>query len=388
MFLRRRIAGLHLGRKFGRLIRKGCLVKCMCDRAALCDAFALVAAVAPSRHAKPVLRNVRLEATAAGVVLSATDLEIGIRTEVPTDNVVRAGAILAPATLLGAILRESADDTLTIEATDKAIVIRGAAAEFKLPQQNVDEFPALTTRNEALPLYQINPAAVRSLVRQTVFATDEDNARFALGGVLLELAGGQAMAVSTDGRRLAASEAACQGSGPPVTAIVPTRAMQLIDKAMGTHMAEVACDTNYVYVQSGATTISARLLEGRFPKWRDILEPKLDKSIAVPAGTLLPALRQAAVCTSAESRGITFRLQAGNLQLEATSEVAGNSRVDLPVSYEGEPITLLMDHRYVHDFLRAVDSEQVITLSCVDSDSIVLFQTDGYRYVVMPMAGG
>ena len=202
------------------------------------------------------------------------------------------------------------------------------------------------------------------------------------------------IAVGTDGRRLAKMEGPAQTidghhTGDTMT-IIPSRAMQLIDRSLieSDDIVKVTVRGNDILLRTHAATVSSRLVEGRFPKWRDVLPEDRDAvSIDMTVGPLYSALRQAAIVASKESRGIDFRFGDGSLVLSGTTADVGESQVELPISYEGNEIILCMDHRYVSDFLRVLDAEKAFTINIVDGDSAALFQTDdGYGYVVMPLA--
>ena len=104
-------------------------------------------------------------------------------------------------------------------------------------------------------------------------------------------------------------------------------------------------------------------------------------------GPLFAALRQAAIVTDHESRGIDFTFADGTLKLEASTAEIGESQIELPIAYDGEPITLTMDHRYVADFCKVLDNETNFMMEIESGASPALLTTDdGYGYVIMPMA--
>jgi DNA polymerase-3 subunit beta len=368
-------------------------MKITCDREPFLTAFMTAATVAPSRSPKPILRNIKLEVTSEMATLMATDMEVGIRIEVGGIDVEKPGTILAQVSLLGSILRESNDDKLTIESDEKGTVVRGERSVFKLPAENPDEFPAVASFNESA-YHDVPVRLFKELVRRTLFATDAESSRYALGGVLLEMAEDKITAVATDGRRLAKMEGPARsvgghGLGDTMT-IVPSRAMQLMERALSDNDTEIqiAAHANDIMVRSPRATIYARLVEGRFPKWRDVFPSRRDSvQIEVTAGPFYSALRQAAIVASEESRGIDFTFGDGTLVLAGSTAEVGQSRIELPIAYDGDEITVTMDHRYVADFLKVLDSEKPITIDILDAESAALFTTDdGYGYVVMPLA--
>jgi DNA polymerase-3 subunit beta len=174
------------------------------------------------------------------------------------------------------------------------------------------------------------------------------------------------------------------------TTIVPARSMQLIERAFTDLESEVriAAHVNDVLLKSPRATIYSRLVEGRFPKWRDVF-PKRRESVQIElaVGPLYAALRQAAIVANEDSRGIDFAFADGTLVLSGTTAEIGQSRVELPVAYDGPSLTVTLDNRYVAEFLRVLDPEKTLTFDLENTDSAALLTTDdGYGYVVMPLA--
>ncbi|MEC8433812.1 MAG: DNA polymerase III subunit beta, partial [Planctomycetota bacterium] len=224
--------------------------------------------------------------------------------------------------------------------------------------------------------------------------TDAESSRFALGGVLLEMEESSVNAVGTDGRRLARMEGAGEAIGGHQTSgtstIVPTRAIQLIERALSDkdESVDVAARSNDLLVRTPRAMIYSRLVEGRYPNWRQVF-PKRENAVQLEmtVGPLFAALRQAAIVTDHESRGIDFTFADGTLKLEASTAEIGESHIDLPIAYDGEPIVLTMDHRYVADFCKVLDNETNFILEIESGASPALLTTDdGYGYVIMPMA--
>jgi DNA polymerase-3 subunit beta len=172
--------------------------------------------------------------------------------------------------------------------------------------------------------------------------------------------------------------------------IVPTKAMQLIERALtdGDAVIQLAARANEVLVRSPRATIYSRLVEGRFPKWRDVFPQRISVArIELTVGPLHSAVRQAAIVTSEESRGVDFNFEAGTLVLSGRAAEMGQSRVELPIGYDGPALSITLDPRYVSDFLKVLDPERVVTIELKDAESAAVCSTDdGYGYVIMPLA--
>jgi DNA polymerase III subunit beta len=368
-------------------------MKVTCEREALLAAFQTASAVVPSRSPKPILQNIKLEVSDSSAILLGTDLEIGIRIQVPGVQSQVSGSAILPLGRFGSILRENSDDVLHIESDGEATTVRGDRSEFKLPAENPQEFPAVADFTETA-YHELPARLLRELIRRTIFATDNESSRYALGGVLLEMSSDKITGVGTDGRRLAKMEVPAKSvgghqSGDNMT-IVPTKAMQLIERAMtdGDAEIQIAARANEVLVRSPRATIYSRLVEGRFPKWRDVFPQRSGTTkIELTVGPLHSAVRQAAIVTSEESRGVDFGFQDGSLILSGRAAERGQSRVELPIAYGGPALSITLDPRFVSDFLKVLEPEKVITIELKDAESAAVCTTDdGYGYVIMPLA--
>ena len=368
-------------------------MKIACNREQLLAAFQTVAAVAPVRSPKAILQNVKLEVAEGEAAITATDLEISIRHSVGGVDVQAPGSVLLSVARFGSILRESTDETLRLESDGQATSIRGERSQFQLPSTNPSDFPDVVGFTGE-DFYEIPARLLRELVRRTAFATDSESSRYALGGVKLELADEQVIAIGTDGRRLAkmSGPVGTHGQGGPANqnTIVPTRAMTLIERAVAPSDAEVkmAVRGNEFVVESQRATISARLLEGRFPDWRKVFPDQgATEQVELAVGPTHAAVRQAAIVTSEESRGVDFSFGDGTLVLSGRAAEVGQSRVEMPIGYDGDKITIMLDPRFLMDFLKVLDAEMTFTMQLKDADSAAVCTTsDGYAYVIMPLA--
>ena len=376
----------HLGRQIGTM-------NITCEREKFLAAFQTASSIVPSRSPKPILQNVKLEVVPDRATLLATDLEIGIRVDMAGVEVSAPGSAVLPTGRMSSILRESSDAKLTLVADGNSTLVRGERSEFKLPGENPDEFPTVASFDES-SYHEVPARLLREMIRRTAFATDNESTRYALGGVLVELTESQITAVGTDGRRLAKMEGPANSLAGHITGdnttIVPTKAMHLIERALSDTDTEIklAVHTNHILMQSERTTIYSRLVEGRFPKWRDVFPQRADYTkIEMVVGPFHSAVRQAMIVTSESSRGVDFTFHAGQLVLSGRSAELGQSRVELPVPYDGPELSIMLDPRYVNDFLRVLDLEKTITLELKDAESAAVCQTDdGYGYVIMPLA--
>jgi DNA polymerase-3 subunit beta len=172
--------------------------------------------------------------------------------------------------------------------------------------------------------------------------------------------------------------------------IIPTRAMQLLERALADNEENVqlAARPNDVLVRSGRATIYSRLVEGRYPKWRDVF-PRREGMVKIEltVGPFYAAVRQAAIVTSEERRGVDFTFGDGKIILASHGAELGESHVELPIAYDGANVVITLDPRFLGDFLKVLDPEQTFTMELRNAESAAVLSTeDGYAYVIMPLA--
>jgi DNA polymerase-3 subunit beta len=367
-------------------------MKITCSRGALATAFQTVSGVVPTRTPRAILQNAKLEVAKGQVVLIGTDQEVGIRYRLSEADVEAAGEVLLPTNRVLSILREMQGDSVRIETTDSGTVIRGERAQYKLGAENSAEFPSVAEFDEKNSV-SVGAGVLRQMIRRTVFATDTESTRYALGGVLVEIKGETITMAATDTRRLAVVRGLCAASGngalENAVPVVPSKALALIEKALAddNETVNVAIRNNDVLVKTAVATIYSRLVEGRFPRYQDVIPLSSTTTVELVVGPFYSAVRQAQIVTSEESRGVDFELATGLMTLASRAAEIGESKVELPISYDGAGLVITFDPRYVADFLRVLEPEQPIRLELTDSESAAVFRTDdGYTYIVMPLS--
>jgi DNA polymerase III subunit beta len=363
-----------------------------CDRAQFSNAFSIAASAVPSRTPKDVLRNVFMSVNSSGVELVGTDQEMAIRCGVEGVTTSSSGDVLLPTQQITSILRELQDDQFALDINEQQIALTTSASKFRLSSEDPLEFPPVPEFGET-DYFRINAAVFSQMIRRTLFATDPESTRYALGGLLLEIADGTITAAATDSRRLAVATAACSTEGDPKTpekaTVIPTRAMSLLERTItgDTEFVDLALRENDVLMRSGNCIVYSRLVEGRFPRYRDVIPRSGAVNIPLPVGPFLAAVRQSQIVTDEESRGVEFLFGNSMVTLNSQASDIGDSKVQMPLEYDHEDILITFDPRYVADFLKVLPPETLIDLQLTDSDTAAVFRVeDSYTYVIMPLS--
>lgn len=367
-------------------------LKVVCDRKAMTDAFTAVAGVVPSRTAKEILKNVKLQVSGGVVTLIGTDGEVGMRCAVPDVTANNDGEALLPTGRVVQVLREIKGESITLELDGTTFWISSGLSEFRLSAEDPAEFPQVAEfGDDAFCVMQASD--LRRMIRRTVFACDVDSTRYALGGVMLELSPERATFAATDSRRLAVVFGGCRSEGA-VTAtspapVVPAKAMALIERILGEGNTEarIAVHSNDVAIQCGGVTITSQLVQGRFPDYRRVVPDKFTATVDLVVGPFHSAVRQAQIVTSEESRGVDFTFTNGILRLSSQVADVGQSKIELPISYAGKDLTTTFDPRYIADFLKVLDPGTSVHFQLIDHESAAVLKTDDhYTYVIMPLS--
>jgi DNA polymerase-3 subunit beta len=364
-------------------------MKVICDRGALVEALNLAGGVVVARTPKPVLRCVKLTAADGSLALAATDLEVAVHLTVDQVDVTEEGQALVPADKLVAIVRESADTTLTIETDAEAAHIRGADSHFKVFGYPVDEFPPIDTFTGEAD-FEINAGLLDDLINKTLFATARENSRYAINGVLVEREGKKLTMVATDGRRLAlARGSVSQAADQTTNAIIPTKALSLLarlfdDPAEGV---KVRIADNQAMFASDRATLTTNLVEGNFPPFKDVIPRDLDCKAVFATDALASGVRRAALLTNEESKGVAMAFDSENLKLSSRAPEMGEAEVNVPIEdYSGNPVKIGFNPVFVTDVLKVVDADQVtIELKAPNKPGMLKAGSD-FLYVVMPVS--
>lgn len=354
------------------------------DKATLQAAVHAVKAAVPSRSPKAVLHNVRI----GDGLVTATDLEVRVDVELAGYD---GPTVLLPYGRLAAILHEARGDEVRLTPGDTSCVVECGRGRWTLPTENPDEYP-VSTPEGLKPVARLTPEQFRAAVTGVTYATDNDSSRYALGSVLLEVKGGVVSFVATDGRRLSLVTVETDQAVDDSQTLVLTHGIVLAARLVsGEESVQIEANgTEAVFTHAGVT-VTSRLVQGRFPRWRDVIPS--DRTVPltkVSRGELLAATRAAAIVTSEQSKGVTFKF-GECITLSAKSSESGESKVECEVIEAGNPTTVTLDPSYVVDWLRGLPSDSVpdVGISATDKASAVVFTSgDEFTGVVMPLDPG
>lgn len=356
----------------------------------LLDAVGHGAAVAASKSPKPVLECIALRADpTTGLVLEATDLDVGIRMHLAEADVEAEGVTVVPGARLLSVVREVDEETVTLAEEDGNLSISTGQSSFKIRSEDSEGFADLPSFPEdggaSLP-----GEMLRRMIRRTVFATAKEAGRYALHGVLFHMDGKNLELVATDGRRLArAARELEQAVGRDMRVIVGPKGLSLLDRVMGAELGEisVALEERQVLFQVGGTLVISRLIDGTFPAYEDVIPPASETGFQVPVHELASALRRASLLTTRDAQSVQFDIGDQQLTISSRAPEVGEARVNVAVAYEGPSHQLGFNPGFIAEALKVMDAQSEVRFEFTDGKSPGrLSDSEDYVYVVMPIA--
>jgi len=362
-------------------------MKIVCQRERLHSALQLVASVVGPSTAKPVLQDVKLEAAGDSLGLVTTDLEVGVRYHLSDVEVAAEGAALVPAKRLSDIVRNASDETMELEWSDSVLTVRGHNSQFRVLGEDPEEFPGVP-EVEAEGGVALSGQVLATLLDKTVFAAASQSTRYTLNGVFVELEGKKILLTATDGHRLAHVEHALSAAvSAAAGGIVPQKAAALLQRSVAPDdEVLLQLGENDILARTERLTVYARLLEGTFPRYREVIPAEAPAKLKAPTRELEQCVRQAAVLTSDESRAVRFHIEKDHLTLRSRTPEAGEATVEMAVEYAGEPIVIGFNPRFIADALDPIVDETVqMEVSAADRPGVVK-DGKGYLCVLMPLS--
>lgn len=364
-------------------------MKATANREGLLTAFQVASSVVASRSPKPILTCVKLCCEGDQAILMATDLEVGIRYRVSGLSFDQPGSAVLPASETIAILRELSDESLELELGDRIVTMRGASSRFNLNSPEPEQFPEVPDAGEESGAVIVSQV-LATMIRRTLFAIAEENSRYQINSVLLELDGDQARMIATDGKRLAHMPGAARlrDRPPERTTLIPPKALALVQKILvdPEEEVELCIRENEILFRTAKVTIYSRLTDGRFPPYREVFPPEAKWRARITVGAFLGVLRQAKIVTRNETKGVDFHFEQDRLTLSSRGPDVGESEIRLPVGYEGDPLDITFDPQFFIDALRVLDPAEEVSLEMIDSRKATVLRThDDYAYLVMPL---
>jgi DNA polymerase-3 subunit beta len=331
----------------------------------------------------PILSNYLFEAAGDKLSLTATDLDLSLRTSCDA-KVKKEGSCTIPARKLYDYVRLLPDADITIKLLENHWVsIRCGRSNTKMVGMAKSNFPSLPVF-PSVGVVKIPTQVLRSMIAKTGFAIANEESRYTLNGAL--------MMIKPESITMVATGEKFEGVSGEMKTLVPKKAMDELKSLLDSTDAdaiEFAKDESTLFFRIGGRLLTSRQLTGQFPNYEAVLPKDVSKSIALQGNELMAAISRVAQFADERSRAVRVKLEKGELKLSASSTETGESEDSLEVEYNGDALAIGFNAQYLLDFLKATGGADV-KLELKDAQSAGQLrpaESDDYkyRYIVMPM---
>ena len=372
----------------------------------LSRALSMTQGVVQRKNTMPILANVLLDAKAgegAGeVVISATDLDLSLRTSRPCE-VLEPGAVTVPARALADMVRVLPGPDVTLKRlSNNHVEVKSGRTKARLMAMSAEEYPKIPAYDD-VSFVEIDSALWSDMVEKTVYAASTDETRYTLNGVLFEpghvrdegAAPGALSMVATDGHRLVRIHRTFEDvsfADVKESVILPRKGLSEIrrlldDAGDDAKTVQLGFHENHAVVRTGSTVLGMRLIEGTFPDYHQVIPSVSDKVVRLSRGDLSAALKRVSVLASDKTQPVKLSLTKDTLEVSCHNPEAGEISDDIAVEYAEADIEVAFNARYLADALATLDDNNVLLKLTDNLSPGVLIGVDETHHlcVVMPM---
>ncbi len=339
------------------------------DKREFIKGLGLMQSVAGRKTTLPILSHILLEWEKNSLYLTGTDLETGIREEL-ISKIHQKGKASVSAKKLYEIVRELPEETIHIRKKDNQwITLQCGRSTFNLAGLDPEEFPSL-------PAYQdenfsaVSTGLIREMIEKTVFAASNEESRYHLNGLLFAQAkqGGDEMLrmVATDGHRLSLVDRQNKkifgidekGIIMPKKGILEVK--KIIGDRGGEQEMEIYFNSTHGFFKLGKSLTVIRLIEGEFPEYEQVIPKGNDKKLVLKKERIVSSLKRVSTMANERMEGVKFSLKTNSVEMSSTHQDFGDAQEEVEVVYDGPPLQVGFNARYLIEALNVIEAEDVL----------------------------
>jgi DNA polymerase-3 subunit beta len=359
------------------------------NREILLKPLTSVTGIVERRHTLPILSNLLLEAKNNNIQLTATDLEMQISLNIESKFSGELSTTISAKKLLDICraLPEAVD--IDMVSNDSRITVKAGKSRFNLQTLPAADYPIMTKAAGDSTNIQISQLALKKLLKQVEFAMAQQDIRYYLNGLLLEVNENKLNIVGTDGHRLSFTSTTLNKSYDKTDVILPRKTVIELIKLLNDSEEEVNIDFNAGQINFAFSDIKliSKVIDGKFPDYHRVIPTGHQNTFSVNRLTMLNAMQRASILSNEKYRGIRMVLSNNNLKLISTNTEQEEAEEELEIDYAKDGIDIGFNVTYLIDVLNNVNDEN-INFSFADANSSCLITVpndENYKYVVMPM---
>lgn len=349
----------------------------------------LLQGIVEKRNTMPILANILVQVTPQEVILTGTDLEVGLITRFPA-QIDEPGALTVSGKKLFEIVKSLPQEQNVSfkEKKDQLMEITAGESEFKVLCQPKDDFPQVPEpkfeKGITLPFDRL-----KEMIDLVYYAIAQEQ-RYYLNGALMILKGKSLELVSTDGHRLSYTQTNLDKVrlDKEVRVIVAKKTLSELKKADDTTVSFDSDENNLFFKVKNRILIS-RIIESKFPNFDSVIPKDNPHVVTVPRAEFADAIRRVSLLSTERSRGIKLFIEKKKIRLFSSNPEIGEARDQLSVDYAGPDMEIGFNAQYLLDFLTSIGAEKV-RLELKDENSAAVMRPEASEevkslYVLMPM---
>lgn len=348
-----------------------------------------VTGIVERRHTLPILSNLLIEAENNNIKLTATDLEMQISLNIASELKDKLSTTISAKKFLD--ICRSLPDAIDIDmiSKDSRMTVKAGKSRFNLQTLPSADYPIMSKVKGETVTINISQIELKRLLKQVEFAMAQQDIRYYLNGLLLEVNENRLNLVGTDGHRLSFTSAILNQSYEKNEVILPRKTVIELIKLLEDNDDEVTIElaTGQVNFAFGEISLISKVIDGKFPDYHRVIPTAHSNTFTANRVEILTAMQRASILSNEKYRGIRMVLSENNLKLISTNTEQEEAEEELEITYNQESLDIGFNVTYLIDVLNNTQQETV-NFSFADANSsclITLPEDSDYKYVVMPM---
>ena len=359
------------------------------ERETLLESLQRIGGIVERRQTLPILANILINAKENELIITATDLEIEMKTPTPAKCDVEQDFTIPARKLLDICRTLPEEAKIKITVDGERAILRSGKSRFTLGVLPAQDYPSVEPTVSS-HRFSVSEKVIKRLLEKTQFAMAQQDVRYYLNGLLFEVTDGMIRTVATDGHRLALSEEKIElNEGIDIQVIIPRKAVLELSRQLTVQDAllDIDISSNHIRIKMGDTIFISKLIDGKFPDYQRVIPTNTDKEVVADKITLWHALQRTSILSNEKYRGIRFQFMPNQLRLIAHNPEQEEAEEELEIQYDDEELIIGFNVSYLIEVLNVIEADKVKLLLSNSGNSCLIIDnnSDKNRFVIMPM---
>lgn len=349
-----------------------------------------IVSVIEKRQTMPILSNVLLQAGDGQLVMTGTDTEIQIVAKISLDSIQQSGDITVPARKFLDICRLLPGNAeINFDFHDDKVKLASGRSRFSLSTLPAEHYPEF---NESQFEYQflLNAGKFKKGLEKTLFCMANQDVRYYLNGLMLNVSNSKLKLVASDGHRLSIYEDDIgQATGYEARIIMPRKAVQELSRLLDDADAElnIQFSSNNIKIYYKDVVFSSKLIDAKFPDFSKVFNQAFMSPLLIQKQLLKEALTRVAILSNEKYKGVTLDIGGDLLKLSTHNPEHDEAEEELIIQYQGDPLSISFNSQYLLDAVSNLDSELAVLTIASNASSCFIEEPEQplFKFIVMPM---